>query len=35
MMRDDDDYDENYHTITSVVASPVTYEASASLTTIF
>jgi hypothetical protein len=31
----DDNYDENYHTVTSVVAQPVTYEAPASLTTIF
>jgi hypothetical protein len=30
----DGDYDDNYHTITSVVAPPVTYEAPASLTTI-
>jgi hypothetical protein len=30
----DDDYDENYHTVTSVVAPPVTYEALSSLTTI-
>jgi hypothetical protein len=29
-----DGYDDNYHTITSVVAAPVTYEAPASLTTI-
>jgi hypothetical protein len=31
----DDNYDENYHTVTSVVAPPVTYETSVSLTTIF
>jgi hypothetical protein len=30
----DGSYDENYHTVTSVVAPPVTYEAPASLTTI-
>jgi hypothetical protein len=30
----DNDYDENYHTVTSVVASPITYEAQASLTII-
>jgi hypothetical protein len=30
----DDDYNENYHTVTSVVAPPVTYETPASLTTI-
>jgi hypothetical protein len=30
----DDDYDDNYHTITSIVAPPVTYETPASLTTI-
>jgi hypothetical protein len=30
----DDDYDENYYTITFVVAPPVTYEASDSLTNI-
>jgi hypothetical protein len=30
----DDGYDENYHTVTSVIAPPVTYEAPASLTTI-
>jgi hypothetical protein len=30
----DDGYDDNYHTVTSVVAPPVTYEAPASLTTI-
>jgi hypothetical protein len=30
----DDGYDDNYHTITSVVALPVTYEAPASLITI-
>jgi hypothetical protein len=30
----DDDYDDNYHTVTSIVAPPVTYEAPASLTTI-
>jgi hypothetical protein len=27
-------YDENYHTVTFIVAPPVTYEAPASLTTI-
>jgi hypothetical protein len=31
----DGGYDDNYHTVTSVVAPSVTYEASASLTTIF
>jgi hypothetical protein len=31
----DNGYDENYHTITFIVAPPITYEASASLTTIF
>jgi hypothetical protein len=30
----DDSYDDNYHTVTSVVALPITYETSASLTTI-
>jgi hypothetical protein len=30
----DNNYDDNYHTVTSVVASPVTYEALTSLTTI-
>jgi hypothetical protein len=30
----DDGYDENYHTVTSVVTPPVTYEALASLTSI-
>jgi hypothetical protein len=30
----DDGYDENYHTVTSIVAPPVTYEAPTSLTTI-
>jgi hypothetical protein len=30
----DDDYNDNYHTITSVVAPPVTYETPTSLTTI-
>jgi hypothetical protein len=30
----DGDYDDNYHTVTSVVAPPVTYEALVSLTTI-
>jgi hypothetical protein len=30
----DGDYDDNYHTITSIVAPPVTYEAPASLTSI-
>jgi hypothetical protein len=37
MIIDDEregDYDDNYHTATSVVAPPVTYEAPASLTTI-
>jgi hypothetical protein len=29
-----DDYNNNYHTITFVIAPPVTYEAPASLTTI-
>jgi hypothetical protein len=29
----DDGYDKNYHTITSVVAPPITYDASASLIT--
>jgi hypothetical protein len=29
----DDSYDDNYHTVTFVVAPPVTYEAPASLTT--
>jgi hypothetical protein len=28
-------YDDNYHTVTSVVAPPVNYEAPASLTVIF
>jgi hypothetical protein len=31
----DSGYDENYHTITFIVAPPITYEAPASLTTIF
>jgi hypothetical protein len=31
----DDSYDDNYHTATSIVASPVTYEAPASLRIIF
>jgi hypothetical protein len=31
----DDGYDDNYHTITFVIAPPVTYEALTSLTTIF
>jgi hypothetical protein len=31
----DSGYDKNYHTVTSVVAPAVTYEAPASLTTIF
>jgi hypothetical protein len=30
----DDGYDENYHTVASVIAPPVTYEAPASLTII-
>jgi hypothetical protein len=30
----DGGYDDNYHTITSVIAPPVTFEAPASLTTI-
>jgi hypothetical protein len=30
----DGGYDENYHTVTSVITPPVTYEAPASLTTI-
>jgi hypothetical protein len=30
----DDDYDDNYHTVTSVVAPYVTYEAPTSLITI-
>jgi hypothetical protein len=30
----DDGYDDNYHTITSVIAPPVTYEVPASLTSI-
>jgi hypothetical protein len=30
----DGGYDDNYHTVTSVIAPPVTYEAPASLTTI-
>jgi hypothetical protein len=30
----DDSYDGKYHTVTSVVAPPVTYEPPASLTTI-
>jgi hypothetical protein len=30
----DNDYDENYHTVTFGVAPPVTYEAPASRTTI-
>jgi hypothetical protein len=30
----DGSYDDNYHTVTSVVAPPVTYEAPASFTTI-
>jgi hypothetical protein len=30
----DDGYDDNYHTVTSVIAPPITYEAPASLTTI-
>jgi hypothetical protein len=31
----DGGYDDNYHTVTFVIAPPVTYEAPASLTTIF
>jgi hypothetical protein len=31
----DGGYDDNYHTITSVIAPPITYETLASLTTIF
>jgi hypothetical protein len=31
----DDSYYDNYHTVTFVVAPPVTYEAPANLTTIF
>jgi hypothetical protein len=31
----DDSYDDNYHTVTSVITPSVIYEASASLTTIF
>jgi hypothetical protein len=37
MIIDDDrdsGYDDNYHTVTSIVAPPVTYETPASLTTI-
>jgi hypothetical protein len=30
----DDGYDDNYYTVTSVIAPPVTYETLASLTTI-
>jgi hypothetical protein len=30
----DGDYDENYHTVTSIIAPPVTYETPTSLTTI-
>jgi hypothetical protein len=30
----DDGYDDNYHTVTFIVASPVTYETTASLTII-
>jgi hypothetical protein len=30
----DDDYDDNYHTVTSVIVPLVTYEAPTSLTTI-
>jgi hypothetical protein len=30
----DGGYDNNYHTVTSIIAPPVTYEAPASLTTI-
>jgi hypothetical protein len=29
-----DDYDDNYHTVTFIIASPVTYKAPTSLTTI-
>jgi hypothetical protein len=31
----DDSFDENYHTVTSIVTPPVNYEAPASLTSIF
>jgi hypothetical protein len=30
----DDDYDENYHIVTSVVAPPINYEVPVSLTNI-
>jgi hypothetical protein len=30
----DNNYDENYHTVTSIVALPITYDAPTSLTTI-
>jgi hypothetical protein len=30
----DDDYDENYHIVTFIVAPPITYEAPANLTII-
>jgi hypothetical protein len=30
----DDDYDKNYHTVTLVVALPIKYEATTSLTSI-
>jgi hypothetical protein len=30
----DNGYDDNYHTVTSIIAAPVTYKAPASLTTI-
>jgi hypothetical protein len=30
----DDDYDENYHTVSSVVAPPINYEAPTTLTSI-
>jgi hypothetical protein len=31
----DDDYNDNYHTVTFIIAPPVFYEAPASLTNIF
>jgi hypothetical protein len=31
----DGGYDDNYHTVTSIIAPPITYEAPDSLTTIF
>jgi hypothetical protein len=34
MMREISGYDDNYHTVTSVVVAPITYEALPSLTTI-